>query len=206
MSKKSGQQASDAAAENPLEALVRRAGGTGRGRPPVDRWNPPDCGAIDMRIASDGTWHYLGTPIGRKALVELFASVLRKDDDGVTYLVTPVEKIAITVDDAPFLAVELSATGQGPDQLVTIRTNVGDVVMAGKDHPLRFAIDAETGAVKPYILVRGRLEALFARPLLYELVEHGATHDVSGEDWFGIWSGGRFFPILPSAELERLST
>ena len=192
--------------ESSLEALVRRAGGTGKGRPPVERWNPPDCGAIDMRIAADGTWFYLGTPIGRKPLVDLFASVLRKDEDGVTYLVTPVEKIAITVDDAPFVAVEMTATGEGRDQVLTLRTNVGDVVAAGPDHPLRFAIEEETGGVKPYILVRGRLEALFARPLLYELVEHGGTDMIDGTDYFGAWSGGLFFPILPLADLDHLST
>ncbi len=198
--------ATNTADENPLEALVRRAGGLGRGKPPVERWNPPDCGAIDMRIAADGTWFYLGTPIGRKPLVELFGSVLRKDADGITYLVTPVEKIAITVDDAPFLAVELNASGAGHDQVLTLRTNVGDVVEAGPDHPLRFAVEDGSGGVKPYVLVRGRLEALFARPLLYELVEHGSEHDVDGANWFGVWSNGEFFPILPAAELERLST
>jgi len=191
--------------EGPLDALVRRAGGLNRGKPPVERWNPPDCGEIDMRIAADGTWFYLGTPIGRKPLVELFASVLRRDADDKFYLVTPVEKIVIRVDDAPFLAVELHAEGENEARTITIRTNVGDVVTAGPDHPLRFAVEEGTGGVKPYVLVRGRLEALFARPLLYELVDLGTERKVDGVPCFGVWSGGVFFPILPIAELERLT-
>ena len=191
--------------ESPLDALVRRAGGLNRGKPPVEKWNPPDCGDIDMRIAADGTWFYMGTPIGRMPLVELFASVLRRDADDKFYLVTPVEKIVITVEDAPFIGVELHGEGDGEAQTITIRTNVSDVVSAGPDHPLRFAVEENTGGVKPYILVRGRLEALFARPLLYELVDLGTTREVDGVSWFGVWSGGAFFPILPEAELERLS-
>ena len=191
--------------ESPLDALVRRAGGLNQGKPPVEKWNPPDCGEIDMRIANDGTWFYMGTPIGRIPLVKLFASVLRRDADEKFYLVTPVEKIVIRVDDAPFLGVELHAEGEGRDQVVTIRTNVGDIVEAGPDHPMRFAVEDGTGGVKPYVLVRGRLEALFARPLLYELVEYGVEEPVDGILYFGVWSGGTFFPILPASEIERLS-
>ncbi|TPQ51365.1 DUF1285 domain-containing protein, partial [Prosthecomicrobium hirschii] len=113
-----------------LEALIARAGQI-RGTPPVDRWNPPFCGDIDMRIAADGTWFYMGTPIGREALVRLFASVLRRDEDGRTYLVTPVEKCGIRVDDAPFLAVEMQAVGAEAEQKLVFRTNVGDIVEAG---------------------------------------------------------------------------
>ncbi|MCW2305712.1 DUF1285 domain-containing protein [Rhodobium gokarnense] len=192
-------------AESPLDALVRRAGGLKGGKPPIEKWNPPDCGPIDMRIAADGTWFYMGTPIGRKPLVELFASVLRREENDNYYLVTPVEKIVIEVEDAPFVAVELHAEGEGESQQITVRTNVGDVVAAGPEHPLRFAVEDGTGGVKPYVLVRGRLEALFARPLLYQLVDLGATRDVDGVAHFGVWSGGTFFPILPAAELERVA-
>ncbi len=197
-------RANDDMTESALDALVRRAGGLKRGKPPVETWNPPDCGDIDMRIAADGTWFYIGTPIGRMPLVELFASVLRRDGDDKFYLVTPVEKIVIRVDDAPFLGVELHAEGEGASQKLTVRTNVGDVVAAGPDHPLRFAVEDNSGGVKPYILVRGRLEALFARPLLYELVERGSREPVDGVAYFGVWSSGAFFPILPVSEIERL--
>lgn len=184
-----------------LEALIARAGSAGaKGPPPVERWNPPFCGDIDMRIATDGTWFYMGTPIGREALVKLFASVLRRDEDGKTYLVTPVEKCGITVDDAPFVAVEMHAQGDGPDQRLTFRTNVGDVVEAGADHPLRFVIDAENGGLKPYVLVRGRLEARLGRAVMYELVEHGTEAVVDGRAWFGVHAGGRFFPAVPADE------
>ncbi|MBB4301212.1 hypothetical protein GGD81_000227 [Rhodobium orientis] len=192
-------------AESPLDALVRRAGGLKGGKPPIENWNPPDCGPIDMRIAADGTWFYMGTPIGRQPLVELFASVLRREENEEYYLVTPVEKIVIEVEDAPFVAVEMHSDGDGEGQTITLRTNVGDVVVAGPEHPLRFAVEEGTGGVKPYILVRGRLEALFARPLLYQLVDLGTTRDVDGAAHFGVWSGGTFFPILPAAELERLA-
>ena len=156
-----------------LSALISRATRAGKGLPPVERWNPDFCGDLDMEIRPDGTWFYLGTPIGRMPLVQLFSTVLRKDDDGKTYLVTPVEKVGIRVVDAPFVAVEMDVSGSGDDQVMTFRTNVGDVVEAGPDHPLRFVDETETGGLKPYLLVRGRLEALVARPVMYELVEHG---------------------------------
>lgn len=187
-----------------LEALLRRAGTQG-GPPPVERWNPPDCGKLDIRIARDGTWFYLGTPIGREALVRLFASVLRRDPDGLTYLVTPVEKIEITVDDVPFIGVELHASGEGRDQVLTVRTNVGDVVTVDADHPLRFEKADDTDGMQPYVLVRGRLEARLSRPLLYELADLGGPETHDGALWFGIWSSGLFFPMMPQSELERLS-
>lgn len=187
-----------------LEALIGRAGTKG-GAAPVERWDPPHCGKLDIRIGRDGLWYYLGTPIGREPLVRLFASVLRRDADGVTYLVTPVEKIEITVDDAPFLGVEMNAAGDGPDQVLTLRTNVGDVVAIDADHPMRFEPEQDTDGLKPYVLVRGRLEARLARPLLYELVEHGTTEARDGTEWFGVWSSGLFFPMMRQAELERLS-
>lgn len=182
--------------------LGKEAGG--RGPAPVERWNPPFCGDIDMRIATDGTWWYAGTPIGREALVRLFASVLRRDSDGRTYLVTPVEKCGITVDDVPFLAVELAVEGDGEDQVLAFRTNVGDVVTVDAEHPLRFAHDVHNAGLKPYVLVRGRLEARLTRSALYDLVEHGSEGLVEGRPWFGVWSSGSFFPIVEAAELERL--
>lgn len=178
-----------------LAALVERAGGKTKRKPPVDKWNPPFCGDLDIRIARDGSWHYLGTPIAREALVRLFASVLRRDDDGRHYLVTPVEKVGISVEDAPFVAVEMNIQGTGEAQSVTLRTNVGDVVSAGPEHPLRFETDAENHGLKPYVLVRGRLEALFARPLLYELAEHLSEGQKNGRSVTGLWSNGVFFEL-----------
>lgn len=195
-------QASDPAG---LSALISRATRAGKGAPPVERWNPDFCGDLDMEIRADGTWFYLGTPIGRMPLVQLFSSVLRKDADGKTYLVTPVEKVGIRVVDAPFIAVEMNVSGQGEAQVVTFRTNVGDVVEAGPDHPLRFVDEDETGGLKPYVLVRGRLEALLARPVMYELVEHGEEIDVSGEAMFCLRSHGEVYPIMPMERLRRLS-
>lgn len=170
--------------------------------PPVEKWNPEFCGDIDMCIASDGTWFYMGTPIGRKKMVKLFASVLRKDDDGKTYLVTPVEKIGITVDDAPFVAtsVEFAAAESGPTLCFT--TNVGDVVIASADNPIRVEVDAETGEPRPYILVRGRLEALIARSVYYDLIEKGQIEDVAGSSRCSIISNSVSFSLgeWPSTE------
>ena len=188
-----------------LSALIGRATRAGKGLPPVDRWNPEFCGDLDMEIRADGTWFYLGTPIGRMPLVQLFSSVLRKDADGKTYLVTPVEKVGIRVVDAPFLAVEMNASGEGDAQLITFRTNVGDVVEAGPDHPLRFVDEDTTGGLKPYVHVRGRLEALVARPVMYELVSHGEEIEVDGRKMFSVRSKGMVFPIMPAESLARLS-
>lgn len=171
------------------------------GHPPVHLWNPPFCGNLDIRIASDGTWYYLGTPIHRARLVRLFASVLRREEDGQYYLVTPVEKIGITVDDAPFVAVAMSASGAGEGQRLGFSTNVGDTVVAGPEHPLRFELDPANGGLKPYLLVRGRLEALVSRAATYDLVEAGVQRMVNGSEVFGIWSGGRFFDIAPAGEV-----
>lgn len=188
-----------------LEALVSRATRAGKGPAPVERWNPAFCGDLDMEIKQDGTWFYLGTPIGRMPLVQLFSSVLRKDADGRTYLVTPVEKVGIRVADAPFIAVEMDVSGAGDGQIVTFRTNVGDVVEAGAGHPLRFVDEDETGGLKPYVLVRGRLEALVARPVMYELVEHGEEIDIGGKTMFAVRSKGEVYPIMPAENLKRLS-
>ena len=151
-----------------LAALISRAERAGRGAPPVDRWNPDFCGDIDMVIKADGTWLHEGTPIRREALKRLFSSVLRKDEDGRTYLVTPVEKLKITVEDAPFIAVEMSGGDGEAGATLTFRTDVGDVVEAGEEHPIRFAV-TEDGAFRPYLLVRGRLEAALTRALAYDL-------------------------------------
>ncbi len=172
----------------------------GKGLPPVHSWNPPFCGDLDMRIARDGTWFYLGTPIGRPGLVKLFSSILRKDGEKY-FLVTPVEKVGITVDDAPFVATDFEVTGDGDDQVLTFTTHVGDTVVAGPDHPIRVSRDPETGEPSPYVLVRDNLEALIDRKSFYRLVECGAHHDVDGQSWFGVWSGGRFFSIIPSEDL-----
>lgn len=188
-----------------LQALVSRATRAGKGPAPVERWNPAFCGDLDMEIKQDGTWFYLGTPIGRMPLVQLFSSVLRKDEDGRTYLVTPVEKVGIRVADAPFIAVEMDVSGAGDGQIITFRTNVGDVVEAGAGHPLRFVDEDETGGLKPYVLVRGRLEALVTRPVMYELVEHGEEIDIGGKTMFAVRSKGEVYPIMPAEKLKRLS-
>ncbi|TIS56925.1 DUF1285 domain-containing protein [Mesorhizobium sp.] len=188
-----------------LEALVSRATRAGRGAAPVERWNPDFCGDLDMEIRADGTWFYLGTPIGRMPLVQLFSSVLRKDEDGRTYLVTPVERVGIRVADAPFIAVEMDVSGTGARQVITFRTNVGDVVEAGPGHPLRFVNEEATGGLKPYVLVRGRLEALVARPVMYELVGHGEEIVAGGRKMFAVRSKGEVYPIMPVEKLNRLS-
>lgn len=188
-----------------LQALVARAGKNARGPAPVEMWEPEFCGDLDIVIKRDGTWFYMGTPIGRHALVKLFSSVLRKDEDGETYLVTPVEKIKITVEDAHFVAVEMNAHEDDGQQVLTIRTNVGDLVEAGPDNPVRFVTAAENDGVKPYVLVRGRLEALLARSVMYELVSYGEEYEVDGKTMFCVKSNGAVFPIMAADELERLS-
>ncbi len=180
-----------------LKALMSRANAGGRALPPVDRWNPPFCGDLDIRIARDGSWHYLGTPIGRPALVKLFASVLRKDEDGRHYLVTPVEKIGITVEDAPLLAVEMAVAGEAENRVLTIRTNLGDLVTADAEHPIRFEKEPDSGGLKPYVLVRGRLEALFTRALMYQLADLMEERRGREGPEMGIWSKGQFFAVDP---------
>jgi hypothetical protein len=179
-----------------LAESARAAGAKGKGLPPVHEWNPPFCGDLDMRIARDGTWFYQGTPIGRPGLVRLFSTILRRDGDAY-FLVTPVEKVGITVDDAPFVAVDFEAAGTGREQTLTFETNVGDHVPAGPDHPIRVERDADTGEPAPYVHVRAGLEALIDRKSFYRLVEIGDRQ----EGWFGLWSGGTFFRVIPEAEL-----
>ena len=168
-----------------------------KGPPPVHLWNPDFCGDLDMRIARDGTWFYLGTPIGRPALVKLFSSIL-KLEGGKYFLVTPVEKVGITVEDAPFIANDF--TVEAGD--IHFTTHVGDEVTAGPENPIRVTRDAQTGEPSPYVMVRRGLEARIDRKSFYRLVEIGTHQEHEGESWFGVTSGGVFFPIIPSAELE----
>lgn len=156
---------------------------------------PELCGDIDMRIARDGTWHYMGSPIGRLPLVRLFASVLRRDDAGDYWLVTPAEMCRIAVDDAPFTAVEVTATGDGEGQLLEFRTNLDETVAAGPGHPIRVAV-AGSGEPSPYVLVRDGLEALIARPVFYELAALAVAG--AGGSALGVWSGGEFFELGPA--------
>jgi hypothetical protein len=168
-----------------------------RGSPPVHLWNPPFCGDIDMRIARDGTWFYEGTPINRPGLVKLFSSILRKEGEDY-FLVTPVEKAGIKVADAPFVAVDFEVKGAGTTQEITFLTNVGDGTVAGADLPLRVERDADTGEPSPYVRVRANLDALIDRKSFYRLVDLGTHH----EGWFGLWSSGVFFPVIPSDEMR----
>ena len=170
---------------------------------PVHLWNPAYCGEIDMRIARDGTWFYNGTPIGRPALVQLFANILRKDPERFV-LVTPVERVGIVVEDAPFLGVELLREGEGASQVLRLRTNVEDWVEISEDHPLKF-LPGDSGGLKPYALVRGDLWALVKRALFYDLVAWGESKTLDGEDFFGVWSRGAFFPMAPMRDLANLT-
>jgi uncharacterized protein len=185
-----------------LEALLRAVGPAGKAPPPVERWSPPFCGDIDMRIAADGAWFYMGTPIGRPALVKLFASVLMREDD-TYFLVTPVEKVGIRVDDAPFQAVEMAVVGEGIGRALHVRTNADDLVTVGPDHPLRFASDG-AGGLKPYVHVRRGLWARFTRALTYDLVElaedaaEDAAKGEAGHD-FVVRAGGQVFPLTAGA-------
>jgi hypothetical protein len=174
-----------------------------RGPPPVHLWNPPFCGDIDMRIAADGTWFYMKTPIGRPALVKLFASVLKREGDRY-FLVTPVEKVGIVVEDAPFLAVELQV-GQGPaGAVLNFRTNVDDWVAAGAGHALRFEPEA-TGGLRPYLHVRRDLWARLTRPLFFDLVERGEERVVDGRAMFGVVSDGEFFAMADASAVRELA-
>jgi hypothetical protein len=180
-----------------LSAAVKAASAT-KGPPPVERWNPPFCGDIDMRIATDGTWFYNGTPIGRPALVRLFASILRRDPDRFV-LVTPVERVGIVVEDAPFLAVEMAVEGESAGRQIAFRTNVDDLVRVDAAHPLRFEKNG-AGGVKPYVLVRGDLWALVTRALTYDLLELGEDREVGGVMTFGVSVGDAFYAVAPSSE------
>jgi len=186
--------------EDTLRALAASTEG-GRKLPPVHLWNPKNCGDIGMEIRGDGSWWHEGTRIGREKLVRLFSTILRKDDDGQTYLVTPYEKVIVHVEDAPFLAVRVDRTGPaGPNQVLTFTTNLGDVTKAGPDTPLRVDIDEETSEPAPYILVRGRLEAKLTRPVFYELADMAEDNPDDGGATMGVWSSGVFFRIGPAED------
>jgi uncharacterized protein len=163
----------------------------GRPMPPVELWNPPDCGDIGMEIRADGSWWHAGTRIGRQPLIDLFATVLRKDEDGRTWLVTPGEKVIVHVADAHFRGIRVDLHRPGPDQVITLLTNTGDAVALGPANPLRVSINPQTREPRPYVRVRGRLEALLTRAAFYELVEWGAERD----GVFGVSSQGLFFPV-----------
>ena len=165
------------------------------GLPPVEKWNPECCGDIDMRIARDGTWLYMGTPIGRKAMVRLFSTVLRYDDDGQYYLVTPVEKIGITVDDAPFVAVLVEEKELDGQKVLEFETNIGDKVIADREHPIRVDFDSATQEPSPYVTVRRNLQALISRSLFYQLVEMAEEKEVSGNTELRLTSAGESFVI-----------
>ena len=181
-------------------SLAREKGGL----PPVEQWNPPFCGDIDMRIAADGTWFYQNSPIGRAPMVRLFASILKREDNK-HFLVTPVEKVGLIVEDAPFLAVEM-AVDQGPSgQALGFRTNVDDLVEAGPGHALRFEPEPETGGLKPYLHVRRDLWAKVTRALFYDLVALGEERDVNGKAMFGVASNGEFFPMAEASALREFA-
>jgi uncharacterized protein len=188
-----------------LEAITGALARTvAKGPPPVERWNPPFCGDLDMRIAADGTWFYLKTPIGRPALVKLFASVLKREGDKY-FLVTPVEKCGIQVEDAPFLAVELKIEESSAGRVLNFRTNVDDWVGCGPEHPLRFEPQVATGGLKPYLHVRRDLWAKVTRALFFDLVELGEEREVAGEAMFGVVSMGTFFPMAPAEQAREFA-
>jgi uncharacterized protein len=184
-----------------LDSITGALAGAGRGPPPVERWNPPFCGDLDMRIAADGTWFYLKTPIGRPALVKLFASVLKREGDKY-FLVTPVEKCGIKVEDAPFLAVELTIAETAAGRVLNFRTNVDDWVACGPQHALRFEPEAGTGGLKPYLHVRRDLWAKVTRTLFFDLVAIGEEREVDGSAMFGVTSMGAFFAMAPADQVR----
>ncbi len=186
-----------------LADLMRAIKDAEDGTRPVESWTPKLCGDIDIVIKSDGSWWHEGSRIGRKGLIGLFASVLRKDDNGETYLVTPVEKLRITVERAHFIATRVDIEGEGEEQRVFFTTDFGGTVEAGPDHPIRVETDSDTLEPSPFVLVRGRLEASLARPVFYELVEHAVEIETADGPQLGVYSGGAFFPLgPPNAHVE----
>ncbi|MFL6819710.1 MAG: DUF1285 domain-containing protein [Bradyrhizobium sp.] len=183
-----------------LTAAATASATAGRGLPPVHLWNPPFCGDLDMRIASDGTWFYMGTPIGRPALVRLFSTILKRED-GKHFLVTPVEKVGIRVDDAPFLAVEMVDESDDRGRLLRFRTNVDDWVTCDSSHRLRFEPSTE-GGLTPYLHVRADLWAKVTRALYYDLVDMGEERVVDGRPMFGVASGGEFFAMADAEQVR----
>jgi hypothetical protein len=181
------------AGQSGLDAIAAGLPRENRGPAPVELWNPPYCGDIDMKIAADGTWFYQKTPIGRLPLVKLFASVLKREGDK-HFLVTPVEKVGIVVEDAPFLAVEMKTSRGDRGQVLEFRTNVDDWVAAGPGHALRFEIQSETGGLKPYL-----------RALFYDLVALGEERDVEGKAMFGVASQGEFFAMAEASTVREFA-
>jgi len=192
------------AGQGGLEALTASLPRENKGLPPVERWNPPYCGDIDMRIAADGTWFYQKTPIGRPALVKLFASVLKREGEKY-FLVTPVEKVGIDVDDAPFLAVEMTVSSGERGRILEFRTNVDDRFAAGPGHALRFEQQPANGGLKPYLHVRRELWAKVTRALFYDLVTLGEERDVGGKAMFGVVSDGEFFTMAEASALREFA-
>jgi uncharacterized protein len=187
-----------------LTSAVREATNAtpaGRGLPPVHLWNPPFCGDLDMRIAGDGTWFYMGTPIGRPALVRLFSTILKREN-GKHFLVTPVEKVGIRVDDAPFMAVEMRIENDARGRLLRFRTNVDDWVACEPGHGLRFERAAD-GGLTPYLHVRADLWAKVTRALYYDLVDMGEERMIDGEEMFGVESGGEFFAMADAEQVRN---
>jgi uncharacterized protein len=179
-------------------ASLQRELAAGRKLPPVEKWHPAHCGEIDIRIARDGTWFHQGTPIGRRELVRLFSTILRKENDGY-YLVTPAEKMRIRVDDAPFLAVLLDVRGAGREQKLAFTTNVGDEVIAGPERHIHVEIDRATQEPSPYIHVRRGLEARISRNAFYQLADMGVPGEGNWNGQLGVWSDGVFFPLGAAA-------
>lgn len=180
-----------------MSALIKAAKSQvdGQGERPVDKWNPDYCGEMDMVIKSDGSWWHEGSRITRLPLVKLFASILRKDEDGETYLVTPAEKIKIQVDQGHFVAVRVDVEGEGENQRLFFTTNLDEIIEAGPERPIRVETDPVTAEPKPFMSVRGRLEALLSRPVFYELVEHGVVQNIDGDDQLGVYASGEFFSL-----------
>jgi hypothetical protein len=168
-----------------------------KGPPPLELWNPPFCGDMDMRIARDGSWFHEGSPIGRASMVKLFSSILWREGDEY-FLKTPVEKVRIKVDDAPLLAVDFEVTGEGEAQVLRFFTKTEDEVVAGAANPLRVVMGVEPA---PYVHIRRGLEARIDRKTFYRMIDLGVHHEVDGQSWFGIWSDGCFFSLIPSLEL-----
>ncbi|HEY7230045.1 MAG TPA: DUF1285 domain-containing protein [Pseudolabrys sp.] len=192
------------AGQGGLEAIAAGLSRENKAPPPIELWNPPFCGDIEMRISADGTWFYQGTPIGRPALVKLFASVLKREGDK-HFLVTPVEKVGIVVEDAPFLAVEMKTSRGDSGQILEFRTNVDDWVTAGPGHALRFELQSVTGGLKPYLHVRRDLWAKVTRALFYDLVELGEERNVGGNAMFGVASQGEFFAMAEASAAREFA-
>lgn len=182
-------------------AAAARAAIKSQTLPPVMSWNPPFCGDLDIRIARNGTWYYLGTPIGRFELVKLFSSIL-KIEDGKYFLVTPVEKVGIKVDDAPFVAVDFNEIEIAGEKALKFETQVGDEVIASVGNPIRVERDAVSDEPAPYIYIRNGLDALIDRKTFYRLIDIGQHKKYENDDWFGIESASAFFPIIKSKELN----